>query len=123
MEGGPGVLLARNLLKRAGIAGVYNDDQLCSFIPQPIVASTAGHIDASGLTLFPNPASSSVKIMLKDEKIMELEIADLKGLVKMKVMPESSETDVDISALESGMYIIKSRSNNSTIHYRKLIKE
>ncbi len=123
MEGGPGVLLARNLLKRAGIAGVYNDDQLCSFIPQPIVASTAGHIDASGLTLFPNPASSSVKIMLKDEKIMELEIADLKGLVKMKVMPESSETDVDISTLESGMYIIKSRSNNSTIHYRKLIKE
>ena len=61
--------------------------------------------------------------MLKDEKIMELEIADLKGLVKMKVMPESSETDVDISTLESGMYIIKSRSNNSTIHYRKLIKE
>lgn len=123
LEGGPGVLLARNLLKRAGIAGVYNDDQVCSFIPQPIVASTYDRRDASALTLFPNPASSGLKIILKDEMIKELEIADLKGLVKMKVMPVSSETDVDISALEPGMYIIKVRSKNSDVLYRKLIKE
>jgi len=123
LEGGPGVLLARNLLNRTGIAGVYNDDQLCNFIPQPIVASNGGLIDASGLTLFPNPASSSVKIMLKDEIIKELEIVDLSGLLKMNLLPESSATDVDISVLGRGMYIIKVRSDHGTVLYGKLIKE
>ena len=123
LEGGPGVLLARNLLNKAGIAGVYNDNQLCSFIPQPIVASTADLTDTSALTLFPNPASSSFKIIIKAGKIKELEIADLSGLLKMKLLPESSSTDVDISKLEPGMYIIKVRSDHNTVLYGKLIKE
>lgn len=57
-------------------------------------------------TVFPNPASSQVKIQLNGSGIegdVMMRIYDMRGGL-VKVMPVNGETDVDVSDLAKGVY-------------------
>lgn len=69
-------------------------------------ATQLGNEEASSFTVFPNPASSQVKIQLNGiEGDVMMRIYDMRGGL-VKVMPVNGETDVDVSDLAKGVYVI-----------------
>ncbi len=62
------------------------------------------------LTIFPNPASESISITNAENKNMQISIYDLQG---REVLKETNK-NINISALEKGMYIIKAVSESKT---------
>jgi hypothetical protein len=76
------------------------------------------------INVFPNPASHSVIIELKntDLKDCHYQLADVNGkLITWSVIKERSTT-IDVSELSSGIYYISIYNNSSGINSYKLIK-
>jgi hypothetical protein len=72
---------------------------------------------ADGFTIYPNPASSWIKLDSK-EKIDKVEIADNTG--RISILSENHSA-IDISKLSPGLYIVKVYSENNIIS-KKLFK-
>ncbi len=69
-------------------------------------ATQLGNEDASGFTVYPNPASSQIKVQLNGiEGDVMMRIYDMRGGL-VKVMPVNGEIDVDVSDLAKGVYVI-----------------
>lgn len=84
-----------NVTSGAGAPGIENP-----------FATQLGNEEASSFTVFPNPASSQVKIQLNGiEGDVMMRIYDMRGGL-VKVMPVNGETDVDVSDLAKGVYVI-----------------
>jgi len=79
-------------------------------------ATELGNEEPSDFTVFPNPASNQVTVQLNgiDGDVM-LRIYDMRGAL-VKVMPISGrDTDVDVSDLAKGVYIISVDEENDGI--------
>lgn len=75
------------------------------------------------LTWYPNPASSYIKIS-SGSKIREISFFDISGkLVKKIENLDGAGTEVDINALEKGIYLLKINMENGNQLSRKLVKE
>jgi hypothetical protein len=63
----------------------------------------------NGLSLYPNPASSSVHIFLKDAEIESIKVFNLSGkCVFYSTYQKFTETtEINISEFDSGIYIIE----------------
>lgn len=84
-----------NVTAAAGAPGIENP-----------FATQLGNEEPSSFTVFPNPASSQVKIQLNGiEGDVMMRIYDMRGGL-VKVMPVNGETDVDVSDLAKGVYVI-----------------
>jgi len=84
-----------NVTAAAGAPGIENP-----------FATQLGNEEPSSFTVFPNPASSQVKIQLNGiEGDVMMRIYDMRGGL-VKVMPINGETDVDVSDLAKGVYVI-----------------
>ena len=72
------------------------------------------------IRLYPNPATGSTVTIAFSTRLM-VEVFDILGkkVAAQKIRPNSDK--LDISSLNSGMYLVKMTSNNST-ETRKLIK-
>ncbi len=74
------------------------------------------------ISLTPNPASSSVHILLNGHLMSKIDIIDLKGaIVYTEENLSLSEKNISLESIKSGIYIVKVLSNNGQSIFKKLI--
>jgi hypothetical protein len=79
-------------------------------------------LTANDVTLYPNPAVNSVKILNSaNQNLLEATIYDISGrIVSVHKLDNNSVNDLDVSKLTSGNYIITIQSENGKVS-KKLI--
>ena len=77
--------------------------------------------DFESVSIFPNPVNDILNFK-SFKTIDELQVYNLLGQNMMNVIPNSSDTKLDMSGLSSGMYILKVHIGNETASY-KVVKE
>lgn len=76
------------------------------------------------LVLFPNPAKNSVHVSCSEMlPHSSLSISDASGRLVLEMPINSYETEVNVSNLSNGLYIVSIKSENSILKTIKLIKE
>ncbi len=73
------------------------------------------------IDVYPNPATSSIKINTQEHRFETVRILDLSGRVVLNQAFKANH-NIDISTLQKGMYILQLQFNNTLIS-TKLIKE
>jgi uncharacterized repeat protein (TIGR01451 family) len=75
------------------------------------------------ITLFPNPANSILNINTKQGiNLKSIEIFNMLGQLVMAIPNQVNETNIDISHLQSGQYMVKVNTDKGVIH-SKFVKE
>ena len=80
--------------------------------------------DALTLKLGPNPASSILNILLdglQPNKPATMAIISISGIVLKNIQINKSATQLDVSALTSGVYIMRIISGDKVL-YKKFVK-
>lgn len=73
----------------------------------------------NNVSLYPNPASDLVHIELKSEEaIQSIRIMDLNGMIVL----ETTETDISISNLNTGVYLVAIECTNKIVVKKLLVK-
>lgn len=80
------------------------------------IASEPGNEKTFNFTVFPNPASTQVTIQLDgiDGDVM-MRIFDLRGILVKAMIINSRDTDIDVSGLAKGVYIISLDGDKKTV--------
>jgi hypothetical protein len=107
-----GTTRMRISMKRGSVQSAcetFSYGQVMDFAINIVAENTTGIDDVANkksINVFPNPASSQVKIQLNGiEGDVMMRIYDMRGGL-VKVMPVNGETDVDVSDLAKGVYVI-----------------
>ena len=83
--------------------------------------SVSENTDNDSLKIYPNPAISSIKI--ESDGLKKLKIVNVKGQTVKKVsVKNQSVTEIDITKLHSGTYLIEAVDFNGDIKFGKFIK-
>lgn len=106
--------------------GVYTveitNPEPCTVMSEPFVWIVDGvnDISKSAFTIYPNPASDNIQIMGDDfDKISEIAILDISGKTVLTTLPNAN---INISALDQGVYILRLTSKDGTISNQKWVK-
>ncbi len=92
------------------------------FVPDP--ASVSDNLKSDLITLSPNPASNLITVGFDDvTEIRNVTIFDLKGNEMLKSGSLDQNGAVDVSALASGVYLIKFDTNSGIITKSVIIKK
>ena len=85
------------------------------------IEETAGTPDiiSQKLSIFPNPSSGIVTVIAGNEAVTKAELYSITG---QKIMETVSGT-IDISALSSGIYIIKAETTNGKSLTAKVVRK
>ena len=78
------------------------------------------NLELNDLIIFPNPTSSFITIQ-SNNLISPISIYDITGKLVLQNNGNSNEIILDISNLNSGLYFIKSSSQNSSIRKRFIV--
>ena len=78
------------------------------------------NLELNDLSIFPNPTSSFLTIQ-SNNLISPISIYDITGKLVLQNKGNSNEIILDISNLNSGLYFIKSNSQNSSIRKRFIV--
>ena len=78
------------------------------------------NLELNDLSIFPNPTSSFLSIQ-SNNLISPISIYDITGKLVLQNRGNSNEIILDISNLNSGLYFIKSSSQNSSIRKRFIV--
>lgn len=107
-------------------ANIYFDynDPIVTNTTQNIVSSALGLNDfkQEDLKLYPNPAKNNVNFE-SEELIEQMEFYNLNGAKVMTVKPNTNKTQVDVSALQNGVYIVKVQSKSGVVNKRLVIHQ
>jgi hypothetical protein len=89
-----------------------------------LISGIGNEKDVQLITAFPNPTSSTIKIVIQDIKIdgLNYKLYDLLGKEILSGDITSNQTEVDLNNLMPAVYFIKVFRYNSTIKYFKIIK-
>jgi hypothetical protein len=89
-----------------------------------LISGIGNEKDVQLITAFPNPTSSTIKIVTQDIKIdgLNYKLYDLLGKEILSGDITSNQTEVDLNNLMPAVYFIKVFRYNSTIKYFKIIK-
>lgn len=71
--------------------------------------------------IYPNPTNGIVNISGKN--IVNMEVVNIMGQVVMSKLCDADETKIDISSLNTGVYLIKLRNKNGKEFSEKIVKE
>ena len=90
-----------------------------------LISGIGNEKDVQLITAFPNPTSSTIKIVTQDIKIdgLNYKLYDLLGKEILSGDITSNQTEVDLNNLMPAVYFIKVFRYNSTIKYFKIIKK
>ena len=61
-----------------------------------------GENDIVDVTVYPNPATESIVVVMNDSSVQRIDLYDVTG----KIVITSTETEIDVSELESGIYFV-----------------
>ena len=78
-------------------------------------------IENQNIALYPNPTSGKIHIALSENAI-HCQIVDLMGNMLQETSPSSSDFELDLCSLPSGMYLVKVQFANGRIVFRKVVK-
>ena len=78
------------------------------------------NITIDKIKVYPNPASENITIEMYENAIIE--IINLQGQIVKRVFSSSLKTNVDVSMISCGVYVVKVKTNND-IYIKKFIKE
>jgi len=76
---------------------------------------------ASPISIYPNPASSELNIAVSGNAF-EIKNTAIFSITGQKVM-ESTESKINISSLNTGIYIVNVKADNNTTYTQKLVKK
>jgi hypothetical protein len=90
-----------------------------------LISGIGNEKDVQLITAFPNPTSTSIKIVTQDIKIdgLNYKLYDLLGKEILSGDITSNQTELDLNNLMPAVYFIKVFRYNSTIKYFKIIKK
>jgi hypothetical protein len=88
-----------------------------SLTPTPVIDISKSNIDIS-----PNPASNQIQVSAQ-HTIQKCEVVNLFGQVVKSNTCKSKSTNIDLSTLHNGLYIIKAYCGNNKVLIQKFIKE
>ena len=94
---------------------------LGNIVVGPMQLTTASFASATPLKMYPNPASDTLTIAAANA-IQSVSIYSIVGQEVLTVMPSTNESVIDVSSLESGIYIVRTQSNG-TVTSEKFIKK
>ena len=77
--------------------------------------------DNQNIAIYPNPTSGKIHIALS-ENVIRCQIIGLMGNVLHEISPSSSDFDLDLSGLPSGMYLVKVQFADGKMVFRKVVK-
>jgi hypothetical protein len=142
-KSGPGILANYSFLsgamslfcfsqKDSTISNIY-DMQTCSPVYPlymnsgdsctTIMNGTVDYVkETINLTIYPNPASSIISIESTKYQLESIRIEDVLGQEIYYLQPQNNKTEIDISHLPSGIYIIQLQSKNGVVS-KKFVKE
>jgi hypothetical protein len=105
---------------------IQDSMHLYSIAPCDLPNSTENYSnEESSIILFPNPATSEIRIENQDSRIEAVEIYDVVGGKVFSEKQESrtrNQVNIDVSFLAAGIYFVRVRVENGSVT-RKLIKQ
>jgi hypothetical protein len=89
----------------------------------PVVSATGEAIVASNLTIFPNPASETATVQLKEDVAATAELFSLDGRLVLKYeTAENNAMEIPVAGIAPGIYFVKVNGKVG-VYSGKLIKE
>ena len=116
-------VMAQNYLGSGPATIDLHGNFLVKFYPESVVSSNDEHFAELPFEVWPNPATDLIRIQYQDTNgPMTISILDLHGHVIGQKRNMVSGSEMEISTLPSGIYIVQ-LSNGKEIGYKKLVKE
>ena len=75
-----------------------------------------------GFLIYPNPASSSITIESIKHQVQSIRIMDILGQEIYYLQTTNNKTEIDVSQLTKGIYILQKQSKNGVLS-KKFVKE
>lgn len=97
-----------------GIGGPSNDYCLTVSIPEILNPD-------SEISLFPNPATSTITITTTGTKIKEIKIMNVLGEIANSQQVTGNSATIDISTLDKGIYFVQITEENKKVSNRKIV--
>mgnify|MGYP000140570220 FL=1 len=72
------------------------------------------------ISIYPNPSNSLVNV-ISSQPILQIQIFDVRG--KLVKTIEAPSSQIDISELKGGLYILSTRFKSGSLNHQKLLKE
>lgn len=104
------------------VSALLNFDDIRVDINNNIYAGINEYTLDNAFVIYPNPASNKVNIQLNKFNAATVEITNQLGQIVKSLQLESNNETIDISDLNSGIYFVKTTSENKT-SVKKLIKD
>ncbi len=76
----------------------------------------------SGISVYPNPASGKLNLVMK-EKAVKIELFDMNGRILKSQKANSTNEFIDLSGIESGMYVLKVALKNGNCYSTTILKQ
>ena len=74
------------------------------------------------IRIFPQPATTGITIYTADKEISSIELYSMTGQLVRKLIPtQNARQEVNVSALQRGIYVVVVRQKNGTIHKRNIL--
>jgi len=105
-------------IKYDDVGQMYIATEHSHFYKADLLASSTKEIEAIGVKLFPNPTSDVIHMEF-EKPVSRIELFDIQG---RKINTDIGPTNLNLSILESGIYILKIRFENGHIHSEKVVK-
>lgn len=80
-----------------------------------------GDFEKESFAIFPNPAQNLVNIQNNQKNIEEIQLYDLTGRLLVNVRPESAFSQLNLSNLTNGLYLLKVTSEGKSVT-KKIVK-
>ena len=107
----------------ASSVGVFDNISATATATDTLLAIESVEVSASNFETYPNPATNVVNISSKNNGINSVVMTDVNGrTVKNVTIASTTETQINISDLAAGVYMMKITSNEGTAT-KKIIKE
>lgn len=110
-----------NVIVRNELPGLFNGNQSTYGYKYTCSGVGIDEFRALEAKIYPTPTSDVVNIQT-DESIESVQLFDLNGRLVMTDTPLSSKAQLEVSSLESGMYMIRVESQGA-IHQSKVVIE
>ncbi|MEM1319683.1 MAG: T9SS type A sorting domain-containing protein [Bacteroidota bacterium] len=96
------------------------DPEVCGSGFRSSASNEAVLTKAPPFSVFPNPVKDVLNIQLLDQNIKTFEILDVSG--RLITQPATNSTNVDVSKLQSGLYLIRMQDAAGQLHTQKFVK-
>lgn len=74
----------------------------------------------SGIAIYPNPTSDALNISLKNATVAQVAIYSITGA---KVMEIEAASNLDISELAAGVYLVRVQDSNNAVFFKRIVKQ